>query len=82
MERSMKFGRKVPMPSMVQIKHGLKMMAATDALVGAVREKNFTPEELSQLITELTEKYGIPPDRARILSSRFGAEQRLAPLAS
>jgi hypothetical protein len=74
MQRSMKFGRRMPMPSMVQIKHGLRMMAATDALVAAVREKNLPPEEISQIIAELTAKYGIPLDRAQMLSSQLGAE--------
>ena len=81
MRRSMKFGRKVPMPSMVQIKHGLRMMAAADALTAAVREKNFTQKELSQLIAELTDKYGISPDRAQMLSNRLGAERGSAPVA-
>ncbi|WP_162560658.1 hypothetical protein [Methylobacterium durans] len=74
----MKFGRKVPMPSMIQIKHGLRKMAATDALVAAVREMNFTPEELSQLISVLAETHGIPPNEAQMLSARFGAAQRTA----
>ncbi|WP_336489703.1 hypothetical protein [Methylobacterium nigriterrae] len=78
----MKFGRKLPMSSMVHIKHGLRKMAATDALVAAVREKSFTPEELSRIIAELTEMYGIPPDEAQMLSNRFGAEQRAAAVAS
>jgi len=69
------------MPSTVQIKHGLRMMAATDALIAVVRAKNFTPEELSQLTAELTEKYGISPDRAQMLSGRFGGEQRSPPIA-
>ena len=81
MQRSMKFGRKLPMPSMVQIKHDLRKMAATDALVAVVREKNFTPEELSQLTAELTEQYRIPTDQAQLLADRIGTEQRAAAMA-
>jgi len=57
MQRAMKFGRKLPMPSSAQIKHDLRMMAATDTLVDAVRTQDFTPKELSLLVDEFTKKY-------------------------
>jgi len=78
MQRAMKFGRKLPMPSSVQIKHDLRMMAAADTLVEALRTKGYTPKELSVLIVDLADKYGISPDKSKILSDRFEAEQRAA----
>ncbi|MER2268125.1 hypothetical protein [Methylobacterium oxalidis] len=66
---------------MVQIKHSLRKMAATDSLVAALREKNFTPEELSRLTAELNEKYRISPDQVQMLADRIGTEQRAAAIA-
>jgi len=82
MQRAMKFGRRLPMPSSVQIKHDLKLMAAADTLVEAVRTKDCTAKELSLLISELTGQYRISPDRAQRLSDRFGAEQKAAPIVA
>lgn len=73
MQRSMKFGRRVPTPSTVQIKHGLRMMAVTDGLVAALREKNLTSEELFHVIAGLTENYGISSSHAQMLSDRVKA---------
>ena len=82
MQRAMKFGRKLPMPSSVQIKHDLRMMSAADTLVEAVSTKNYTPQDMSQLIDSLAEKYGISSDRVQKLSNRFGVSQRVVPVAA
>ena len=82
MRRTMKFGRKLPMPSLVEIKHDLRMMTATDALVEAMRTKDYTQEEMSYFIDSLAEKYGISSDRVQKLSSRFGVTQRAEPIAA
>ncbi|WP_336489310.1 hypothetical protein [Methylobacterium nigriterrae] len=82
MQRAMKFGRKLPIPSLVQIKHDLRMMSATDALVEAMSTKKYTPEDMSLLLDSLKEKYGISPDRAQKLSNRFGVSQGVAPVAA
>ena len=82
MRRAMKFGRKLPMPSLVQIKHDLRMMTATDALVEAMRTKDYTQEEISYFIHGLAEKYGISSDRVQKLSDRFGVAQRSVPIVA
>ena len=80
MRRAMKFGRKLPMPSLVQIKHDLKMMTATDALVDAMRTSDYTQQELTSFIDGLAENYGISSDRVQKLSQRFGVAQSAVPI--
>lgn len=78
MRVAMKFGRKVPMPSAVQIKHDLRMMTATDELAFALHTKDCTPGELEAIIAGISEKYGIPSDAAQQLTSRILLKQRAA----
>ena len=78
MRVAMKFGRKVPMPSAVQIKHDLRMMTATDELAAALQTNDCTPDEIEGIIAGISEKYGIPSDVAQQLTSRIQLKQCVA----
>jgi hypothetical protein len=56
MRVAMKFGRKFPMPSAVQIKHDLRMMTATDELAAALQTIDCTPDEIEDIIAGISEK--------------------------
>lgn len=75
MRSSMKFGRRIPAPSMVQIKHDLRVMTMLDDLGASLQEKNLAPGEVAQIIADLVEAHGISPQQAQAVSSRIGAAQ-------
>ena len=66
MSKPIRFGRKIPMPSTVEIKHDLRLMEAADAIVAG------TPEQRNAIVGDLATKHGLSHDRAMMLVSRFG----------
>jgi hypothetical protein len=73
MPRYKRFGRGIPMPSTAAIKHELKMMEATDTLARALHNEQCSPEEMSQIIADIGDRYEIPPETASTLRRRFAA---------
>ena len=56
MPRYKRFGHGIPMPSTASIKHELKMMEATDTLSKALRGEQFSPEEMSQIVADISDR--------------------------
>ena len=73
MPRYKRFGRGIPMPSTAAIKHELKMMVATDTLAKALHDEQCSPEEMSQIVGDIGDRYGIPSETVDGLRKRFGA---------
>ncbi|MDP4005460.1 hypothetical protein [Methylobacterium sp. NEAU K] len=73
MPRYKRFGRGIPMPSTAAIKHGLKLMEATDILVSALHNEKCGPEEMDQIISDLGDRYGMPSETISALKGRFAA---------
>lgn len=73
MPRYKRFGRGIPMPSTASIKHELKMMEATDTLSEALRGERCSPEEMSQIVDDISDRYEIPPEIASTLRKRVAA---------
>jgi hypothetical protein len=78
MRSNMHFWRKVPLPSIVEIKHELRMMAAADTLANAVNSKDCTSEELAQIIEDLSASYKFPLDQGQMLLSRLESNRAVA----
>ncbi len=66
MSNATRFGRKIPMPSTVEIKHDLRLMEAADAIVAG------TAEQRDAIVGDLATKHGLPHDRAMMLAARLG----------
>ena len=66
MSKPIRFGRKIPMPSTLEIKHDLRLMEAADAIVAG------TTEQRDTIVGDLATKHGLSPDRAMMLVARFG----------
>ena len=66
-----RFGRKVPLPSTIEIKRDLMIMRTTDALIDALDKQHRTDLDLDSVIANLTAEYHISPDRAQMLVNRF-----------
>ncbi|WP_336488248.1 hypothetical protein [Methylobacterium nigriterrae] len=77
MKRSMRFGQKIPTPSILQIKHELKLMAATDALMDSINSKTFTPINLATVIVSLKSCHDISEENAMRIIHKFGYDNGL-----
>ncbi len=66
MSNPIRFGRKIPMPSTIEIKHDLRLMEAADAIIAG------TPEQRDAVVGDLATKHGLSRDRAMMLVARFG----------
>ncbi|WP_456016565.1 hypothetical protein [Methylorubrum populi] len=71
----LRFGRKIRLPSTIEIKHSLTMMAAADTLAVALKEQKCSASDFLELMEELNKKYHVSRDRANMLLSRFGPGQ-------
>ena len=71
MSDTIRFGRKIPMPSTVEIKHDLRLMEAAEAIVAG------TVEERGAVIDDLAAEHGVSRDQATKLVERLGAGQGL-----
>ncbi len=79
-----RFGRKIPLPTTVQIRHELRLMAAADELVeagifatpGEPSPGEPSPDAAHHIsASDLAQKHGLSLDRAEMLIARFGANQ-------
>lgn len=71
MPRYKRFGRGIPMPSTISIKHELKMMEATDTLAKALHDEQCGPDEMSQIISNIGNKYKVSPETVSLLRKRL-----------
>lgn len=72
MPTMLRFGRKMRLPSTIEIKHGLTMMATADALAAALKGQECSASDFAEIMKELNIKYHVSRDRANMLLSRFG----------
>ena len=74
MTNPIRFGRKIPMPSTIEIKHDLRLMATADAIVATTAEGRSadSDEQLAAIVGDLAAKHGLSHDRAAMLVTRFG----------
>ncbi len=75
MSTELRFGRKMRLPSTIEIKRELTMMAAADALAIALKEQECSASNFAEIMEELNIKYHVSRDRANMLFSRFGPDQ-------
>ena len=75
MTRPIRFGRKTPMPSTIEIKHNLRLMATVDAIAtvtaGGIRGAD-SVEQLAAIAGDLATTHGLSRDRAKMLVARSG----------
>lgn len=71
MARSTRFGRKIPMPSTMVLKHKLRLMAATDALVATLRSEGHSEKDLREIVNDFVEKYSISSEDSLKLIERI-----------
>ena len=67
MSTQLRFGKKLGLPSLSEITHELRMMAAADRLAAAA-----TGQERALIVNELARKHKLTTDRAQMLADRFG----------
>lgn len=68
----LRFGRRVRLPSTVEIKHKLTMMASADALAAALEDQKCSASDFVEILRELNIKYNVSRDRVHMILSRFG----------
>ncbi len=74
MTNLIRFGRRISMPSTTEIKHDLRLMATTDAIMAKLGDAPQTAEtqaELAHVVGDLATKHGLSRDRAAMLVARF-----------
>jgi hypothetical protein len=75
-----RFGRKIPVPSTMEIKRDLVLMSKIDALIDTLEKEGGSSEDLSAIVARLVDEHQISSDRARMLIDRYG--RRKAALAT
>ncbi len=75
MSTQLRFGRKMRLPSTIEIKRELTMMAAADTLAIALKGQKCSARNFAEIMEELTAKYRVSQDRANMLFCRFGPDQ-------
>ena len=79
MNQTMRFGRRLPLPSIADIKHELRLMAAAGELrrAAAARSEGHGTAETRTggLAGDLARAHGLSVDRAQMLVDRFGLGQ-------
>ena len=78
MSSSIRFGRKIPMPSTIEIKHDLRLMETADAVLAA--RAGDAPgargdDRSAAIVDDLIAGHGLPRDRAVMLVARFGIDR-------
>ena len=73
MNKSSRFGRKLPLPSTAEIKHELRLLAAADELRTRMADNLdvITVDKVDVIIGDLARSHGLTPARARMLMDRF-----------
>ena len=67
-----RFGRKIPLPSTMEIKRELVLMSKTDEIIDKFENDGGSSEELAAIVAGLIEERHISSDRAQMLISRYG----------
>ncbi|MHB2204908.1 hypothetical protein [Methylobacterium sp. CM6257] len=65
-----RFGRKVPLPSKMEIKRDLILMGKADMLVEDFNKGGGSKEDINDLIMRLVDEHHISSDRAQMLINR------------
>lgn len=71
MLKEKRFGRKIPLPSTMEIRRGLEAMAQVDTIVASFKAWSTTKEELVTLLAELIERKVLTAHQARRLNDHF-----------
>lgn len=66
-----RFGRKLRLPSTIQIKHDLVEMGRADTLLFDLRKQSCTAKELSSIIDGLIAEHHLSRARAKMLINRL-----------
>jgi hypothetical protein len=77
-----RFGRKIALPSTVEIKRELVLMSKTDAIVDKFENEGGSSEELAAIVAGLIEERHISSERAQILINGFGRRKAAFATAS
>ena len=67
-----RFGRKIPLPSTMEIKRELVLMSKTDEIIDKFENDGGGSEELAAIVAGLIEEHHISSDRAQMLINRYG----------
>lgn len=67
-----RFGRKIPLPSTMEIKRALVLMSKTDKIINKFENDGGSSEELATIFAGLIEERHISSDGAQMLISRYG----------
>ena len=76
---SSRFGRLLPLPSTVDVKHELRLMAAAKAILASGA---LSPQQGEAMAGEVAARNGLSVDRVRMLIDRFGSAGPGATLAA
>ena len=88
MQFQKRFGRKIPVPSTMEIKRDLVVMAKIDALIDTLEKEGGSSEDLAAILTKLVDEHHISSDRAQRAplvgppETRAGSARRRAPRAA
>ncbi len=86
MSKTIRFGKKLPIPSTAQIKHELRLIAAANDLLDAgffdADQPRQADGELRELAGSLSRKHGLSFDRAQMIVDRFAADRHTLNVAA
>jgi DNA-binding transcriptional regulator YbjK len=71
MQFQKRFGRKIPVPSTMEIKRDLVVMTKVDALIDTLEKEGRSSEDLAAILAKLVDEHHISSDRAQMLISRY-----------
>ena len=66
-----RFGRKIPLPSTMEIRRDLELMTQADMIVKAFKARSATKEEFAMLLSDLIDKSVLSASRARMLRDHY-----------
>lgn len=66
-----RFGRKISVPSMMEIKRDLMNMAHADTVVKSFKDRGLTRDEFGDVVSSLVADGLLSRDRAEVLTVRF-----------
>lgn len=72
MQFQKRFGRKIPVPSTMEIKRDLVVMSKIDTLIESLEEEGRSSEDLAAILAKLVDEHHISSVRAQLLINRYG----------